>query len=83
MQISLNIQDDLYQQLVSHGIDIQNEAINTFKKIIATKPAKSKEFLENQAYFQDILDDIESGKAELVSFENGLDDLDKFIDNVK
>jgi len=45
MQISLNIQDDLYQQLVSHRIDIQNEAINTFKKIIATKPNKSKEFL--------------------------------------
>ncbi|MEO1953570.1 MAG: hypothetical protein ABGW74_02580 [Campylobacterales bacterium] len=83
MQVSLNIQDDLYQQLVSCGIDIQNEAIKTFKKIVETKPAKSKEFLENQAYFQNILDDIENGDVELVPFEDGLEDLDNFIDNVK
>jgi len=31
------------------SLNIQNEAIKTFKKIVETKSVKSKEFLENQS----------------------------------
>ncbi len=78
MQVSLNIQDDLYQKALSGGIDIQSK----FNEYIANLLDK-KQFEENKKYFEDALTDIESGKGNLVPFNEGLDELDNFIDNIK
>jgi len=78
IQVSLHIQDDLYQKALSSGIDIQSK----FNEYIANLLDK-KQFQENKKYFQNALNDLESGKDNLIPFNEGLDELDDFIDNVK
>jgi len=66
MQISLNIDDAIYEKLKKSGVDIQakiDEMINSLVK----ERGHSKEFLENRAYFQSVLEEIESGKTKLLS----------------
>ena len=85
MQISLNIQDDVYQNLVNAGVDMQSK-INDYLVSLASKKdtyINSQQFNEDRAYFHQALEDIESGKDELVPFSDGLEDLDTFIDNVQ
>ncbi len=66
MQISIDIQDDIYQRLQKAGIDIQSR-FNEYLASLAYKNAKKYE--EDKAYFQQALDEIESGKAELIDEE--------------
>jgi len=71
MQISLNIQDDVYQKLVNAGVDMQSK-INDYLINLANKKdnyLNSKQFQEDKAYFQEALEDIENGKTELLSQE--------------
>lgn len=69
MQISLNIQDDVYQKLVNSGVDMQSK-INDYLINLASKKdtyLNSKQFQEDRAYFQGALEDIESGKIKPLS----------------
>jgi len=71
MQISLNIQDDVYNKLVNAGVDMQSK-INDYLLSLANKKdtyINSKEFQEDRAYFRKILEDIESGRTELLTQE--------------
>ena len=64
MQITLDINDNTYNTLIKSGIDIKEQ----LKEYIATLAYKNtKEYQENKAYFQSVLDDVESGKAKLIS----------------
>ena len=74
MQVSLNIQDDLYQKALSGGIDIQSK----FNEYIANLLDK-KQFEENKAYFEESLKDIESGKDELLTQKQYDDEMSSFI----
>lgn len=85
MQVSINIQDDLYKKVVSSGMDMQTKFNEYLLTLFDKKEAymSSKQFQEDKVYFHNALDEIENGKVELVSFDDGLDELDEFIDNVK
>jgi len=71
MQISLNIQDDVYQKLKNGGIDMQSKINEYLLNLVDRKDdyLNSKQFQEDRAYFHEILEDIESGRTELLSQE--------------
>ena len=69
MQISLNIEDDIYEKLKSAGIDMQSK-INEYLLALVEKKSdyfSSKQFKDDRAYFQKVLKDIESGKTKPLS----------------
>ncbi len=69
MQISLNIQDDVYKQLVNAGVDMQSK-INEYLVSLVDKKndyINSNQFQEDKAYFHKALKDIESGKTKPLS----------------
>jgi len=81
MQISLNVQDDVYQKLINAGVDMQSK-INDYLLSLANKKDNyldSKEFQEDKAYFHQALADIESGKEELFESKEYEEDMEKFI----
>jgi len=69
MQISLDIQDDIYQKLTSAGIDMQAKINEYLLNLVDRKDDyfNSKQFQEDKAYFQKSLEDIESGKTKTLS----------------
>ena len=69
MQISLNIQDDVYQKLKSTGIDMQSKINEYLLNLVDTKDdyLNSKQFQEDRVYFQKVLEDIENGKTKPLS----------------
>jgi predicted CopG family antitoxin len=69
MQISLNIQDDVYQKLKSAGIDMQSKINEYLLNLVDKKDdyLNSKQFQEDRAYFHEALEDIESGKTKPLS----------------
>jgi len=69
MQVSLNIQDDVYQKIKSAGIDMQSKFNEYLLNLVDKKDdyLNSKQYQEDKAYFQEALEDIESGKAKPLS----------------
>lgn len=65
MQVSLNIQDDVYQKLKSAGIDMQAKINEYLLNLVDKKDdyLNSKQYQEDKAYFQEDLEEIESGKT--------------------
>jgi len=60
MQVSLNIQDDVYQKIKSAGIDMQSK-INEYLLNLVDKRddyLNSKQYQEDKAYFQKALEEI-------------------------
>ena len=84
MQISLNIQDDVYQKLVNSGVDMQLK-FNEYLKSLANKKdayMDSSQFQEDKAYFHQALSDIESGKDELIEHTEYEEDMAKFVESL-
>ena len=81
MQISLNIQDDVYQKLVNAGVDMQSKFNEYLISFANQKDSymNSQQFQENKAYFHQALEDIESGKDELIEHREYEEDMEKFI----
>lgn len=70
MQISLNIQDDIYQKLVNANVDMQSKINDYLIKLVATDEyINSDPFNKDKAYFHQALKDIENGKTELLTQE--------------
>jgi len=84
MQISLNIQDDIYQKLVNSGVDMQSKFNEYLTNLVNQKDTymHSKEFQEDRAYFHQALEDIESGKDELIEHREYEEDMKKFIESL-
>lgn len=85
MQISIDIQDDLYKKVLNSGIDMQTK-FNEYLLTLFDKKEEylnSRQFREDKKYFHNALNEIESGKVDLVPFNDGLDKLDDFIYSVK
>ncbi len=81
MQISLNIQDDVYQKLVNSGIDMQSK-FNDYLSIIANKKdsyLNSQQFQDDKIYFQEALREVEAGEIKLLSQEEYDKDMNEFI----
>jgi len=81
MQISLDIQDDVYKKLVNAGIDMQSK-INDYLINLAEKKdvyLNSKQFQEDKNYFQEALREVETGEVELLSQEEYDKEMNEFI----
>ncbi len=75
MQISIEIDDNIYTKLQKAGEDIQSR-FNEYLATIAYR--NSKQYQEDKAYFQQALDEVESGKAELLSQEQYEEKMEAF-----
>ena len=77
---TIQIDNNLYDDIVKYGIDIQAELKNSIDNFLETKKShanlNSKEFQNDKSYFQKSLADIESGKTKAISH----DDIWKAID---
>jgi len=81
MQISLNIQDDVYQKLMNAGVDMQSK-FNDYLSIIANKKdtyLNSQQFLDDKTYFHEALREVEDGEVELLSQEEYDKDMNEFM----
>ena len=83
MQVSIDIQDELYEKVVKSGIDMQSK----FNKYLQDQLEEdvylnSTLYQENRAYFQKIHNQIKNGDVELIPFNEDFDALDDYIDNV-
>lgn len=85
MQISINIQDDLYKKVLNSGVDMQTKFNEYLSNLFDKKDMylNSQQFQDDKKYFNNALEEIESGKIDLVPFNDGLNELDDFIDNIK
>ena len=72
MQVSINVEDDLYNEAVNSGIDMQSK----FNEYL-TSVLNNKHFTEDKKYFQDTYSDIKSGKAEMISHDEVWEKIDK------
>lgn len=68
MQLSINIEDGYYQRFLDFVKTLPNDTVKIFNDE------------KNRIYFQNSLSEINSSKAKLVEFDDGLDD---FIDAIK
>lgn len=69
MQISIHIQDDLYKKVVESGVDMQSKFNEYLVTLLDKKESyiNSKQFEVDKTYFNDALDEIESGKIQPLS----------------
>ena len=74
MQISLNIQDELYKKVLNSGMDMQTK-FNEYLNSLLNK----KQFQEDKAYFNQALSDIESGNDKLLNQEEYDSEMNEFI----
>ncbi|WP_434636301.1 hypothetical protein MLC35_06810 [Sulfurimonas sp. NW7] len=83
MQISLNIQDDVYQKLKSAGIDMQSKINEYLLNLVDRKDdyLNSKQFQEDKAYFQNALENIESGKTKPLSHTEVWNTIEHYTSN--
>ena len=79
MQVSINIQDDLYKKVVSSGMDMQTKFNEYLLTLFDKKETymNSQQFQEDKAYFNNALDEIESGKVEPLSHDDVWEQIDK------
>jgi hypothetical protein len=78
---TIQIENNLYNDIIKYGIEIQTELKNSIEKFLEKKKSHdylgSKEFQEDKDYFEDALDGIESGRTETVSHEDVWDTIEK------
>lgn len=81
MQVSINIQDDLYKKVVSSGMDMQTKFNEYLLTLFDKKETymNSQQFQEDKAYFNNALDEIESGKVELLSQDEYDKEMNEFM----
>jgi hypothetical protein len=84
---TIQIENNLYNDIIKYGIDIQTELKNSIENFLENKKnhdyLSSKEFEKDRAYFQDALEGIESGKTELLDQETYNKEMDSFVEDLK
>ena len=73
---TIQIENDLYQELIKYGIDVQSE-------LKSIHNLDSKEFQEDKAYFQETLKEIENGETELSHTESYNQSMNIFVKELK
>lgn len=84
MQISLNIQDEVYKKLLNAGVDMQSKFNDYLESLTNKKDTyiNSTQFQEDRVYFHKALEDIESGKDELLENKEYEIEIEKFIESL-
>ena len=67
--IKLQVEDNIYDEIVKSGMNIQEELKHALNKLISKKNPymNSEQYKEDKKHFNNALDSIESGNEELVS----------------
>jgi len=66
MQVTIDMNDELYNAYLEQGINVKEMLTAYLQRM---RPDVSNTFLENKAYFQQVLAEIESGEAVLLDQE--------------
>ena len=78
MQISIEVQKDLYEKVLSSGVDMQrkfNEYLRS--QLDENSYMDSPQFQEDREYFQKIHGEIERGEVTLLSHDEVWDKIEK------
>lgn len=67
--IKLQVEDSLYNEIIKSGINIQEELKLALNRLIPKKNdyINSQQYKEDKKYFNNALDNIESGNEQLIS----------------
>ncbi len=81
MQVSINIQDDLYKQFVESGVDMQTKFNEYLLTLLNKKDnyLSSKQFQEDKIYFNDALSEIENGNDKILSQKEYDEEMNEFM----
>ena len=84
MQILLNISDDVYQKLVNAGVDMQSKINDYLITLIDKKDAylHSQQFQDDKKYFNDALNEVESGKIKPLSQKEYDSEMQEFMSSL-
>ncbi len=70
MQVSIDVQDDLYEQVLNSGIDMQSEFNDYLRRQIEENDyQRSKQFQEDKADIEEALQELKSGKVKALTHE--------------
>ncbi|MDD5371949.1 MAG: hypothetical protein PHO62_00825 [Sulfurimonas sp.] len=77
--IQFQVEDSLYNEIVKRGINIQDELKLALNKILYKKDSylNSQNFQEDKAYFQNALDEIDSGEIKPLSHNDVWEQIEK------
>jgi len=81
MQISINIQDDLYKRFVESGADIQTKFNEYLLTLLDKKESdlNSTQFQEDKTYFNNALNEIENGNDTLLTQQEYDEEMNEFM----
>jgi len=83
MQLSIEIDEQLYNEAIRSGVDMQSEFNEYLRsELEGNTYLNSAQFQEDRADLQKIHKEIKSGEVKLMPFDEDLETLDDFIDNV-
>jgi len=81
MQVSVNIQDDLYKRFIESGADIQTKFNEYLSTLLDKKEnyLNSTQFQEDKAYFNNALNEIENGNDTLLTQQEYDEEMNEFM----
>jgi len=74
MQVTIDMNDELYKAYLEQGINVK-EMINAYLQRM--RPDVSNSFLEEKAYFQQVLEEVESGEVVLLDHDEVWEEIDR------
>ncbi len=79
MQVSIDVQDDLYEKVLSRGIDMQSEFNEYLRTQIETNIYRtSSQFQKDKVDLQEALAELQSGKVKALSHEEVWEDIENY-----
>jgi hypothetical protein len=84
MQVSINIQDDLYKRFFEDGVDMQTKFNEYLLTLLDKKDnyLSSKQFQEDKIYFNDALSEIENGNDKPLTQKEYDTKMNEFMKNL-
>jgi methanogenic corrinoid protein MtbC1 len=74
MQVTIDMNDELYNAYLEQGINVKEMLTAYLQRM---RPDVSYTFLENKAYFQQVLEEVESGEAVLLEHDEVWEEIDR------
>ena len=79
--IKLQIEDNIYDEILKSGMDIQDELKLALHRLVSKKNTyiNSEQYKADKKYFKNALDEIESGDAKLLNQEEYDKEMNEFM----
>ena len=79
MQVSIDVQKDLYEQVLSSGVDMQSEFNEYLRTQIEMNAYRtSSQFQKDKVDLQEALEELQSGKVKALSHEEVWKDIENY-----